>query len=215
MNKKKQKATGYDKYVDWKLFSIPVVLLFVVLLMPTPYGMKDVGTEYRIGPKAIIQFITQSLYGKDSSDAEQWQLLSAHIMEQNMRMGALNRERYLKRDLKWCLNKNIEADRSNFEKAHAFVKEKVTPEQYLQLMQQAMTPSQGRLEVRKSIRRRQKGGRYRRLAYQGGHWDGGRVCGPLLFDGMHSIARGLFLHRPYPCFHRRHFLHQSSHELLE
>ena len=139
MDRKKKKATGYDKYVDWKLFSIPVVLLFVVLLMPTPYGMKDVGTEYKIGPKRVIQFFTQSLYGKDSSDAEQWQLLSAHIMEQNMRMGALNRERFLKRDLKWCRNKNIEADQSNFEKAQAYVKENVTQEHYLQLMQKAMT----------------------------------------------------------------------------
>ena len=32
-----KKATGYDKYVDWKIFSIPVVLLFVILFMPTPY----------------------------------------------------------------------------------------------------------------------------------------------------------------------------------
>ena len=53
-----KRATGYDKYVNWKIFFIPVALLFVVLLMPTPYGMRDVGTEYRIGPKAVVNFIT-------------------------------------------------------------------------------------------------------------------------------------------------------------
>ena len=105
MAKKEKKITGYDKYVDWKMFSIPVVLFFVLLLMPTPYGMKDVGTEYRVGPKAVIGHITQALFNIKSSDAEQWQLLTAQIMEQNMNMGALTRGRYLKRDLKWCKTK--------------------------------------------------------------------------------------------------------------
>jgi len=59
MAKKEKKVTGYDKYVDWKMFSIPVALLFVLLLIPTPYGMKDVGTEYRIGPKAVVEHITK------------------------------------------------------------------------------------------------------------------------------------------------------------
>jgi hypothetical protein len=42
MAEAKKKATGYDKYVDWKLFFIPVVLFFLILVLPTPYGMKDV-----------------------------------------------------------------------------------------------------------------------------------------------------------------------------
>ena len=41
--------TGYDKYIDWKIFSIPAALLLILLLIPTPYGMKDVGMEYKIG----------------------------------------------------------------------------------------------------------------------------------------------------------------------
>ena len=51
----KKKATGYDKYVNWKIFFIPVALLCAVLLMPTPYGMKDVGTEYKVGPRAVLR----------------------------------------------------------------------------------------------------------------------------------------------------------------
>ena len=70
-----KKATGYDKYVNWKIFFIPVVLLFVVLSIPTPYGMKDVGTEYKVAPTVVVNFITQSLFNEKSVDAEQWELL--------------------------------------------------------------------------------------------------------------------------------------------
>ena len=103
--KKEIQATGYDKYIDWKIFVFPVILLIGILLMPTPYGMKDVGTEYNIGPKAVVNHITKKLFDINSSDAQQWQLLTAKIMEKNIRMGALNKTRFLKRDLKWCKKK--------------------------------------------------------------------------------------------------------------
>ena len=61
-----KKATGYDKYVNWKIFFIPVVLLFVILSIPTPYGMKDVGTEYKVGPRAVVNFFTQALFNRAS-----------------------------------------------------------------------------------------------------------------------------------------------------
>ncbi len=139
MVKQEKKATGYDKYIDWKMFSIPVVLLFALLFMPTPYGMKDVGTEYRIGPKAVVNHITQGLFGIDRTDAQQWQLLAAQIMEQNMSMGALNRERFLKRDIKWAKSYKINADQANFDKARTFVDTQVTDEAFLQLMQDALS----------------------------------------------------------------------------
>ena len=138
MAKKEKKVTGYDKYVDWKMFSIPVVLFFILLLMPTPYGMKDVGTEYRVGPKAVIEHITQTLFNTKSADAQQWQLLTAQIMEQNMRMGALTRGRYLKRDMKWCKKNKIDAQQSNFDKARAFIEGQVSDEGYLELMQSSL-----------------------------------------------------------------------------
>ena len=98
---KKKKAAGYDKYVDWKLFFIPVVLFSLILMLPTPYGMKDVGTEYKVGPKIVVNYITQKLFNSGGSDVSQWELLTAKMMEQNMQMGALTKERFLKRDLKW------------------------------------------------------------------------------------------------------------------
>jgi len=138
MDGKKQKnVSGYDKYVDWKIFVIPVVLFFGILMMPTPYGMKDVGTEYQVGPQAVINFASQTLFGKKSSDAEQWQLVAARVVEQNLRMGALTRERFLKRDVKWCRKYKIPADLHNFTKAHDFVKEKISATSFGEMMQQA------------------------------------------------------------------------------
>ena len=99
---KKKKETGYDKYVDWKIFCIPVALFFLILMLPTPGGMKDVGTEFKVGPERVINMLTQHLFNKASTDAEQWQLLTAQIMEQNMQMGALSKNRFLSRDIKWC-----------------------------------------------------------------------------------------------------------------
>ncbi|UCD83188.1 MAG: anion permease, partial [Desulfobacterales bacterium] len=134
----KRKATGYDKYVNWKIFFLPVALLFAVLLMPTPYGMKDVGTEYKVGPKAVVNFITTTLFNKKSVDAEQWELICAQIMEQNVQMGALGKKSFLKRDLKWAKSNKIQADKVNFEKSLAYVTENVSDQTYLDIMQQAL-----------------------------------------------------------------------------
>jgi sodium-dependent dicarboxylate transporter 2/3/5 len=146
MAKKEKKVTGYDKYVDWKMFSIPVVLFFVLLLIPTPYGMKDVGTEYRVGPKAVIEHITQALFDVSSEDAQQWQLLTAQIMEHNLNKGALSRSRYLKRDLKWCGQNKIKAEPANFEQATRFIDTRISDEAYLALMQSALTLRKDKLK---------------------------------------------------------------------
>ena len=121
MKKEKKKVTGYDKYIDWKIFIVPVVLFFAVLLMPTPYGMKDVGMEYTVAPKKVVSYITTELFSVKSEEAAQWQLLTAQIMEQNMRIGALSKERFLKRDAKWCKKYKIPSDKANLEKARAYI----------------------------------------------------------------------------------------------
>jgi len=135
---RKQKVTGYDKYVDWKLFIFPVVLLFLILIMPTPYGMKDVGTEYKVGPKAVVSYIAQELFNTKSADTTQWQLLTAQMMERNMRMGSLAKERFLKRDLKWCKKYKIQVDSKNLARAQNFIEEHVTGEAFGHLMKKSM-----------------------------------------------------------------------------
>jgi anion transporter len=137
--KKEKQVTGYDKYINWKIFIIPVVLLFAVLLMPTPYGMKDVGTEFKVAPKAVVNHITKELFDVVSSDAEQWQLLVAKMMEQNMRLGALQKERFMKRDIKWCKKNKMEVSQKNFDKAHDYIKVNVDEQKFLGLMETALT----------------------------------------------------------------------------
>ncbi|MBN2124274.1 MAG: DASS family sodium-coupled anion symporter [Deltaproteobacteria bacterium] len=139
MAQAKKKATGYDKYVDWKLFFIPVVLFFLVLILPTPYGMKDVGTEYQIGPKAVVNFITQQLFQNRSTEVEQWQLLTAEIMEQNMQMGALSKRRFLNRDVKWCHKYDIPAEAATLKKSKDFVDASLSDDAFKELMQRAFT----------------------------------------------------------------------------
>ena len=138
MTETKAKAAGYDKYVNWKLLVIPVVLFFAILLLPTPYGMKDVGTEVKVGPKAVVNFITTELFNKKSPDADQWQLLTAEVMERNMRMGALSRDRFLKRDLKWCKKYKIQGDSENLKRAQAYINDNVSDEAFGALMKKSM-----------------------------------------------------------------------------
>ncbi|MFZ5569205.1 MAG: SLC13 family permease [Thermodesulfobacteriota bacterium] len=129
-----KKATGYDKYVDWKILSIPLTLFFIILLIPTPHSMKDVGTEYKIGPQAVINTITSTLFQTDSHKADQWQLLTARIMEKNMQMGALSRSRFLSRDVKWCSKEGIPAVKQNLDQAIRFIDARITDEAYAELM---------------------------------------------------------------------------------
>jgi len=135
---KKKKATGYDKYIDWKLFVFPVVIFTLILIVPTPYGMKDVGMEYKVGPKSVVSFLNQELFNKKSTDVAQWQLLTAQMMERNMRLGALNKDRFLKRDLKWCKKYKIQADSKNLERAQNYIKENVTAEAFENVMMESL-----------------------------------------------------------------------------
>jgi len=138
MTETKEKAAGYDKYVNWKLLVIPVVLFFAILVLPTPYGMKDVGTEVKVGPKAVVSFITTELFNKKSSDATQWQLLTAQVMERNMRMGSLSKDRFLKRDIKWCKKYKVQGDSENLKRAQGYINDNVSDEAFGALMTKSM-----------------------------------------------------------------------------
>lgn len=134
----KKKVTGYDKYVDWKLFIFPVVLFFLILILPASYGMKDVGTEYTVAPKAVANLITQELFNVKSSEADQWQLLTAQIMEQNMRIGSLSKGRFLKRDASWCKKYKIPFDSANLERVKLYVKDNLSAEYFEEVMRKSM-----------------------------------------------------------------------------
>ena len=140
-----KKSTGYDKYIDWKLFAIPVVLFFVILILPTSDGMKDVGAEYRVGPTVVVEHITRALFNASRADALQWQLLTAEVMEQNMQMGALSKARFLNRNLKWLQRYGIQADAANLARARKFIEENVGDEAFTALMTDAVELRKERL----------------------------------------------------------------------
>ena len=61
------KATGYDKYIDWRVFIFPVAMLAVMLATPPLNGMKDVGTEYALGEKAALDHLARQIFEKPVS----------------------------------------------------------------------------------------------------------------------------------------------------
>jgi len=133
-----KKVTAYDKYINWKLFIIPVVLCALILIMPTPYGMKDVATEYQVGPKAVINLFTKELFGLGATDAAQWQVLAARIMETNMNMGAMTRKQFLKVDMKWCKKNKVSADQKNLDAAKAHIEANISEDNFQVLMERGL-----------------------------------------------------------------------------
>ncbi|MBN1341313.1 MAG: DASS family sodium-coupled anion symporter [Phycisphaerae bacterium] len=129
MSSEKKKATGYDKYIDWKFFIFPVVILIAMLLMPATSGMRDVGTEYALGKDRVVQHLARELFQRTPEEADQWQLLTTQVMERSMRLGAMSRTRFLKRDVKWAKSEGIPADKANLARAQDFVS-KMTDEAY-------------------------------------------------------------------------------------
>ena len=121
MGGEKKKAVGYDKYIDWKIFIIPVLLVSVMLIMPATSGMRDVGAEYSIGAKTVIKFIANELFQKKVDDLDQWELITAQVMENNMRSGAIKKKRFMERDVKWCKKNKIPASEKNVERAQEFM----------------------------------------------------------------------------------------------
>jgi len=142
----KPKPTGYDKYVNWKLFAIPVALFFLVIALPTLSGMKDVGTEYSLGTNYVVAHIVKRLFNTTPSEAEQWQLLTAQVMEQNMQSGAMGKARFLKRDLKWCRQNKIPAETGNLVKAQKYVQTYLSEETYATLMQESLDLRRNKLD---------------------------------------------------------------------
>ncbi len=63
----KKKLSGYDKFINWKFFIIPVGLLLILIFMPLPNSMLDVGIEYAFGPKYVQEFFSKELFAKKSS----------------------------------------------------------------------------------------------------------------------------------------------------
>ncbi len=117
-----KKATGYDKYINWKLFSIPLGLLLILLFMPTPSGMLDVGVEYALGPKYVQDHFAQELFKKMTVELEQWQVQMVRMMEASVGASSFSHAAFLKRDEKWCKDYKIPATKVHLDQVMAFAK---------------------------------------------------------------------------------------------
>jgi sodium-dependent dicarboxylate transporter 2/3/5 len=93
----KSKLSAYDKYVDYKRFSIAVAAFVLLLLLPIPGSMRDVAVEYAVGREVVLDFYTRQLFHVGYDDAAQWQSLTARALESCMRQGALSQEAVLRR----------------------------------------------------------------------------------------------------------------------
>jgi sodium-dependent dicarboxylate transporter 2/3/5 len=113
--------SGYEKYVNYKTFSIAAAAFVILLCIPMPASMRDVAVEYAAGKEHVLDFFSRELFGKSYRDAEQWQALSAQILEKSMMQGAFGRQTALKRDLGRLRKLGIDADRHHLDKFHAMV----------------------------------------------------------------------------------------------
>ncbi|MDP8287049.1 MAG: SLC13 family permease, partial [Candidatus Electryonea clarkiae] len=120
-NPSEKKASAYDKYINYKRFSIAVAAFFILILIPVPDSMRDVGVEYSMGKTYVLDYITHELFDKSIDDVEQWQALTAQVMEGCMRQGALTKDVLLKRNLRSLKNIGIETSRALFDRHYSFL----------------------------------------------------------------------------------------------
>lgn len=93
----KSKATAYDKYIDYRRFSVAAGLFVLVLLLPIPDSIRDVAVEYSMGPGYVREFLSRELFTRPHGEAEQWQALSVRALEACLNQGAYRKEMILKR----------------------------------------------------------------------------------------------------------------------
>jgi solute carrier family 13 (sodium-dependent dicarboxylate transporter), member 2/3/5 len=134
----KAKLSGYDKYINWKLFSVPLALLILLLIIPTPSSMLDVGVEYSMGPKYAREFFAQELFQQPVNDLEQWQVQMVRMMEQSVQMTSFVRDGFLKRSHRWAEQQNIPSTPEHIEQIHEFTRQ-IPPDDFYNLMREGHT----------------------------------------------------------------------------
>ncbi len=131
----KQKLAGYDKFINWKLFSIPLTLLILLLIMPTPASMLDVGVEYSMGPKYVKEYFAQELFQKPTTELEQWQVQMVRMMEQSVQMSSFGREGFLQRSQRWAEQRDIPSTPIHLEQVRNFTRQ-IPPDTFYNLMRE-------------------------------------------------------------------------------
>ena len=134
MAEEKKKATGYDKYVNWKLFAIPLTLVFIVMVLPTHHTMLDVGVEYGLGPKYVKNYFAQELFGIPADELSQWQVQMVRMMEASIRKSAFSHKGFMKRNAKWCKSEKIPSSSAHLKQIMDFA-QTIPPDKFKKLME--------------------------------------------------------------------------------
>ena len=132
----RHRATGYDRFINYKTFSVAVVAFVVLLAIPIPSSMLDVAVEYTAGESRVLDFYSAELFGKPFGEVEQWQAMTARVLESSMRQGALGRQTALKRNKKQIEKLGISATGEHVERYRALV-ESMDDGRFLDLMRRA------------------------------------------------------------------------------
>lgn len=117
----KKKASAYDKYIDYKRFSIAVALFVLILILPIPNSMLDVAVEYQMGESVVLDYYAEELFGKSSEQVEQWQFLTVQAMERCMMQGTARKVNLLKRTAKDLNGMGIEFAPEHFAQYKTFI----------------------------------------------------------------------------------------------
>ena len=135
MAEQKPKASGYDKYINWKVFIIPLGLLILLLIMPTPKSMLDVGVEYAFGPKYVKEFFAKELFGKGTTELSQWEIQMVRMMEASVQRSSFSHASFVKRTEKWCKSNDIPTTKEHLEQVTQFAKQ-IAPDEFQQMLKQ-------------------------------------------------------------------------------
>lgn len=128
--KTQTKVTGYDRYINWKLFSIPLGLLILILLIPTPQSMLRVGAEYTIGSQFVRQYLAKEVFKLDFEKLGRWESQMVMLMEASVNKASFRQDNFLNRNLKWVQRAGIDTNAANLklikERARAIPEERFT-----------------------------------------------------------------------------------------
>jgi solute carrier family 13 (sodium-dependent dicarboxylate transporter), member 2/3/5 len=131
----KAKPSGYDKFINWKVFSIPLALLLIMIIIPTPKSMLDVGVEYSMGSKYAQEFFASELFQKKVVELEQWQVQMVRMMEKSVQMTSLVQESFLKRNQRWCEQNSIPSNPEHLAQVQEFARQ-IPPDDFYNLMKE-------------------------------------------------------------------------------
>lgn len=117
----KPKSSAYDRYVDYKRFSIAVALFVIIIMLPIPQTMLDVAVEYTMGEKYVQNFYARQLFGQDRQDIEQWQKVTVEALDACMKQGVSRKETVLKRSDKELRKAGVQGEDVHFKQYRTLI----------------------------------------------------------------------------------------------